>query len=68
MIPDGRTPVVVVTGFLGSGKTTLVNHLVKAQTESLVIVNEYGDRAAEVSDPFGNHWYLATHLEAARST
>ena len=24
MIPDGRTPVVVVTGFLGSGKTTLL--------------------------------------------
>ena len=43
MIPDGRTPVVVVTGFLGSGKTTLVNRLVKTQTESLVIVNEYGD-------------------------
>ena len=43
MIPDGRTPVVVVTGFLGSGKTTLVNRLVKAQAESLVIVNEYGD-------------------------
>jgi G3E family GTPase len=43
VIPDGRTPVVVVTGFLGSGKTTLVNHLVKTQTESLVIVNEYGD-------------------------
>jgi G3E family GTPase len=41
--PDGRTPVVVVTGFLGSGKTTLVNHLVKTQAESLVIVNEYGD-------------------------
>jgi G3E family GTPase len=43
VIPDGRTPVVVVTGFLGSGKTTLVNHLVKSQAESLVIVNEYGD-------------------------
>ena len=42
MIPDGRTPVVVVTGFLGSGKTTLVNRLVKA-TDSLVIVNEYGE-------------------------
>ena len=40
MIPDGRTPVVVVTGFLGSGKTTLVNRLVKA-TDSLVIVNEF---------------------------
>jgi G3E family GTPase len=43
VIPDGRTPVVVVTGFLGSGKTTLVNQLVRAQSESLVIVNEFGD-------------------------
>ena len=42
MIPDGRTPVVVVTGFLGSGKTTLVNKLVKS-SESLVIVNEFGE-------------------------
>jgi len=41
--PDGRTPVVVVTGFLGSGKTTLVNRLVKKQSDSLVIVNEFGE-------------------------
>jgi G3E family GTPase len=33
---------VVVTGFLGSGKTTLVNRLVKA-ADSLVIVNEFGE-------------------------
>lgn len=43
MSPDGRTPVVVVTGFLGSGKTTLVNRLLKQERDSLVIVNEYGD-------------------------
>jgi G3E family GTPase len=43
VIPDGRTPVVVVTGFLGSGKTTLVNQLVKKQSDSLVIVNEFGE-------------------------
>jgi G3E family GTPase len=41
--PDGRTPVVVVTGFLGSGKTTLVNQLVRKQAHSLVIVNEFGE-------------------------
>lgn len=23
----------------------------------------YGDRAASVTDPSGNHWYLATHEE-----
>ena len=43
MSPDGRTPVVVVTGFLGSGKTTLVNRLLKKQSDSLVIVNEFGE-------------------------
>ena len=43
MSPDGRTPVVVVTGFLGSGKTTLVNALLKKESDSLVIVNEFGE-------------------------
>ena len=47
MIPDGRTPVFVVTGFLGSGKTTLVNQLIKRQSESLVIVNEFGEIAVD---------------------
>jgi PhnB protein len=23
----------------------------------------YGDRAAEVADPFGNHWFIASHVE-----
>jgi len=41
--PDGRTPVVVVTGFLGSGKTTLVNRLVSRLPDSLVVVNEFGE-------------------------
>jgi G3E family GTPase len=43
LTPDGTTPVVVVTGFLGSGKTTLVNRLVARFPESLVIVNEFGE-------------------------
>ena len=34
---------MVVTGFLGSGKTTLVNRLVARFPESLVIVNELGE-------------------------
>lgn len=48
MTPDGRTPVVVVSGFLGSGKTTLVNRLVK-DAPSLVIVNEFGEVAIDHS-------------------
>jgi G3E family GTPase len=43
VIPDGRTPVVVVTGFLGSGKTTLVNRFVSQEPHSLVVVNEFGE-------------------------
>ena len=43
--PDQRLPVSVITGFLGSGKTTLINHLVRhpAMGEAAVIVNEFGE-------------------------
>lgn len=43
--PDPRIPVTVVTGFLGAGKTTLVNRvLTTAEGKRLaVIVNEFGD-------------------------
>jgi G3E family GTPase len=45
VIPDGRTPVFVVTGFLGSGKTTLLNRLIATPRflDSLVVVNEFGE-------------------------
>lgn len=38
------TPVTLLTGFLGSGKTTLVNHLLTEQSHLriAVIVNEFG--------------------------
>ncbi len=40
-----RIPVTVVTGFLGSGKTTLINHILKGQhgQKVAVIVNEFGE-------------------------
>ncbi|MBB6097875.1 G3E family GTPase [Deinobacterium chartae] len=39
-----RIPVTVIGGFLGSGKTTLVNHLIYSGTHRYgVIVNEFGD-------------------------
>jgi G3E family GTPase len=40
-----RVPVTVITGFLGSGKTTLVNHILKGQhgQKVAVIVNEFGE-------------------------
>ena len=43
---DRRVPVLVVSGFLGSGKTTLVRHLLRAAqatgTRVAVISNEFG--------------------------
>lgn len=40
-----RVPVTLLAGFLGSGKTTLANHLLSApqQQRMAVIVNEFGD-------------------------
>jgi G3E family GTPase len=39
-----RIPVTIVGGFLGAGKTTLVNHLIKTGNKRFgVIVNEFGE-------------------------
>lgn len=40
-----KLPVTVITGFLGAGKTTLVNHLLQQQPDAVigVIVNEFGE-------------------------
>ena len=37
-------PVTLVTGFLGAGKTTLMNHLgaTGGLTDTLVVINEFG--------------------------
>jgi G3E family GTPase len=42
---DRRIPVELVTGFLGSGKTTLINAVLREPSfaGSLVIVNEFGE-------------------------
>ena len=39
-----RTPVTVLTGFLGSGKTTVLNHLLRqpALDGTVAIINEFG--------------------------
>jgi len=46
-VPSARTrlPVTIVTGFLGSGKTTLVNHILANQlgVRTAVIVNDLSD-------------------------
>ena len=44
---SGRIPVVMLTGFLGAGKTTALNGLLAEPTESdarvAVVVNEFGE-------------------------
>lgn len=45
-VPDSeKTPVTIVTGFLGSGKTTLVNYILKEQNDwkICVVENEFGE-------------------------
>jgi G3E family GTPase len=43
-LPD-RIPVTLLTGFLGSGKTTVLNHLLQhpSLANTLVIINEFGE-------------------------
>ena len=45
----GRIPVSIVTGFLGSGKTTLINKLLKRadMNRVAVIVNEFGEESID---------------------
>lgn len=40
-----RMPLTILTGFLGSGKTTILNHLLRDPrlTDTAVIVNEFGE-------------------------
>ena len=41
----GRIPVTIVTGFLGSGKTTMINTALRAPetARTVVVVNEFGE-------------------------
>ncbi|GGL70888.1 cobalamin biosynthesis protein CobW [Deinococcus aerolatus] len=48
--PDPRIPILVIGGFLGAGKTTLVNHLIRSLPHRLgVIVNEFGQAGVDGS-------------------
>jgi G3E family GTPase len=46
---NDKTPVTIVTGFLGSGKTTLVNYILKEQRDwkICVVENEFGEVAID---------------------
>jgi G3E family GTPase len=42
---DKLTPITVITGFLGAGKTTFVNYILKEQRDWKICVleNEFGE-------------------------
>lgn len=42
MTADGRIPVLVLSGFLGSGKTSLLRRMLTGAPDTAVIVNEFG--------------------------
>lgn len=57
--PESRLPVCVITGFLGSGKTTFLNRLLTdpALARSLVVINEFGEMGLDhllVTSPVDN--------------
>jgi G3E family GTPase len=43
--PSSLIPITLLTGFLGSGKTTVLNHVLKQpdMAATAVIVNEFGE-------------------------
>ncbi len=45
MSSSDRIPITLLTGFLGSGKTTILNHLLRQpeMADTLVIINEFGE-------------------------
>ena len=42
---DARIPVNILTGFLGSGKTTVLRHVLRdpAFANTAVLINEFGE-------------------------
>jgi len=53
------TPITVVTGFLGAGKTTLVNYILKEQKDWRICVleNEFGE--VSIDDGLGMYFFAS---------
>jgi len=45
--PESPIPVTLLTGFLGSGKTTVLNHLVRTLPRTAILMNEFGEVALD---------------------
>jgi hypothetical protein len=61
---DDKTPITVITGFLGAGKTTLVNYILHEQRQWKICVleNEFGE--VSIDDTLGTFvlWLLSLLL------
>ena len=44
---DSPIPITLLTGFLGSGKTTVLNHLVRTLPRTAILMNEFGEVALD---------------------
>lgn len=44
---DNSLPITLLTGFLGSGKTTVLNHLVRTLPRTAILMNEFGEVALD---------------------
>ena len=44
---DVPLPITLLTGFLGSGKTTVLNHLVRTLPRTAILMNEFGEVALD---------------------
>ncbi len=47
MTSDSPLPITLLTGFLGSGKTTVLNHLVRTLPRTAILMNEFGEVALD---------------------
>jgi hypothetical protein len=54
--PKALTPITVITGFLGAGKTTFVNYILKEQNQWKICVleNEFGE--VSIDDGLGTYY------------
>jgi Ni2+-binding GTPase involved in maturation of urease and hydrogenase len=58
---DRRLPVTLLSGFLGSGKTTCLEHILRSKDHGLrcaVIVNDMVCHSVLVQTPFATHAFL----------
>ncbi|MBD3319115.1 GTP-binding protein [Candidatus Woesearchaeota archaeon] len=59
-----KTPIVLISGYLGSGKTTLVKHLLATTDKKIaVIMNEFGDIGIDTPTIEGSHIIVKELLE-----